>query len=127
MFLVTSLASLMTLLVTLKAYCILHWVLVGLLEVFVKTFISTDLEFRRFSENIKTARKRRKLSLSALAIKSSVSKTVLSRIESGDSSVGIGKVFNVLDALGILKGLSQVVSPEIDKEQSSSLYVGRRY
>lgn len=84
----------------------------------MKTFINTDIEFRKIAENIQIARKRRKLSLSELAIKASVSKTVLSRIESGDTSVGIGKVFNVLDTLGLLKGLADVVNPELDLEQA---------
>lgn len=90
------------------------WTIGGL----VKTFINTDIEFRKLAENIQIARKRRKLSLSKLAVKASISKTVLSRIESGDTSVGIGKVFNVLDALGLLKGLADVVNPELDKEQA---------
>lgn len=86
--------------------------------VLVKTFINTDLEFRKLAENIQIARKRRRLSLSELAVKSSISKTVLSRIEAGDTSVGIGKVFNVLDALGLLKGLADVVNPDLDREQA---------
>ncbi len=84
----------------------------------VKTFINTDIEFRKLAENIQIARKRRKLSLAELAVKASVSKTVLSRIEAGDTSVGIGKVLNVLDALGLLKGLADVVNPELDREQA---------
>lgn len=84
----------------------------------MKIFINTDLEFRKLAENIQIARKRRKLSLADLAVKASVSKTVLARIESADSTVGVGKVFNVLDALGLLKGLSHLVNPELDREQS---------
>lgn len=86
--------------------------------VFVKTFINTDMEFRKLAEYIHIARKRRKLSLSELADKASISKTVLSRIEAGDTSVGTGKVFNVLDALGLLKGLADVVNPDLDREQA---------
>jgi len=84
----------------------------------MKYFVNTNIEFRRVAENIYIARKRRKLSLSELALKAAVSKTVLSRIESGDTSVGIGKVFNVLDALGLLKGIADVVNPELDSEQA---------
>lgn len=84
----------------------------------MKTSISTDIEFRKLAENIQVARKRRKLSISKLAVKASVSKTVLSRIEAGDTSVGIGKVFNVLDALGLLKGLAGMANPELDREQA---------
>lgn len=81
-------------------------------------FVNTDLELRKLAENIKIARKRRKLSISALAVKASVSKTVMSRIESGDPSVGVGKVLNVLDALGLLKGISELADPDRDREQA---------
>ncbi len=58
------------------------------------------------------------MSLVELAAKSSVSKTVLSRIEAGDVSVGFGKVFNVLDALGLLTGISDLANPELDRQQT---------
>jgi transcriptional regulator with XRE-family HTH domain len=84
----------------------------------VKTFIKTELEAKKLGSNIQIARKRRKMSLVELATKSQVSKTVLSRIEAGDVSVGFGKVFNVLDALGLLIGIADIVNPELDREQT---------
>lgn len=84
----------------------------------MKTFIKSEIEAKKLGNNIQIARKRRKMSLVKLAAKSSVSKTVLSRIEAGDVSVGFGKVFNVLDALGLLTGIADIVNPELDREQA---------
>lgn len=84
----------------------------------MKTFIKSELEAKKLGANIQIARKRRKMSLVELAAKSSISKTVLSRIEAGDTSVGFGKVFNVLDALGLLTGLADLASPDMDRQQT---------
>lgn len=84
----------------------------------MKTFIKSKLEAKKLGTNIQIARKRRKMSLIELAAKSSVSKTVLARIEAGDPSVGFGKVFNVLDALGLLTGIADIVNPDLDRQQT---------
>ena len=84
----------------------------------MKTFIKAEMEAKKLGANIKIARKRRKMSLVELATKSSVSKSVLGRIEAGDVSVGFGKVFNVLEALGLLAGIADIVNPELDRQQT---------
>lgn len=86
----------------------------------MKIFIKSELEAKKLGVNIQIARKRRQLSLSALSAKSAVSKTTLRRIEEGDFSVGVGKVFNVLDALGLLTGISDIASPDLDRQQAIS-------
>lgn len=83
-----------------------------------KSFINSELEIKRLGENIRLARKRRKMSASELEAKSAVSRKTISRIESGDTSVGIGNVFNVLNALGLLKGLADLADPEMDRTQA---------
>jgi len=84
----------------------------------MKLFIKSEIEAKKLGPNIRIARKRRKMSLIELALKSSISKTALSRIEGGDASVGFGKVFNVLEALGLLTGLADIVNPELDWQQT---------
>lgn len=84
----------------------------------MKVFIKSELEARKLGENIRIARKRRGMSLSELSAKSSVSRTVLGRIEEGDPSVGFGKILNVLEALGLLTGLSDIASPDLDRKQA---------
>lgn len=84
----------------------------------MNTFIQSNIELNTFAQNIKIARKRRKMTVSELSVKSGVSRTVIARIEKGDAAVGIGKVFNVLDALGLLKGIANMVNPELDRSQA---------
>lgn len=83
-----------------------------------KSFINSELEIKRLGENIRLARKRRKMTSSELEAKSAVSRKTISRIEAGDITVGIGNVFNVLNALGLLKGLAEMADPEMDRAQA---------
>jgi hypothetical protein len=48
----------------------------------------------------------------------SVSRMSIMRIEKGDPTVGIGKVFNILSTLGLLKGLADLADPFMDREQA---------
>ena len=82
------------------------------------SFITTDLEIKRLGQNILIARKRRKMTTTELATKANVSRQVLMRIEAGDSTVGISKVFNVLNALGLLNGISSFIDPDMDRAQA---------
>jgi len=83
----------------------------------MNAFVQSTIELNNLASNIKLARKRRKMTVTELSIKSDVSRTVIARIEKGDSAVGIGKVFNVLDALGLLKNISDIINPELDRSQ----------
>lgn len=83
-----------------------------------KIFINSELELKRLGENIRVARERRKMTSSELAIKASVSRTALMRMEQGDPRVGVGKIFNVLNALSLLKGLADLADPELDRSQT---------
>jgi len=84
----------------------------------MKAFVQSKIELNKLANNIKLARKRSKMTVTELSIKSDVSRNVIARIEKGCDAVGIGKVFNVLDALGLLRGLSDVVHPEMDRSQA---------
>lgn len=52
-------------------------------------------------ENIKLARKRRKLTTLQVIERANISRSTLYQIEKGNSSVSIGAVFNVLRVLGL--------------------------
>ena len=54
-----------------------------------------------FGENVKLARKRRKLTMIQVAERADLSRNTLYLIEKGSSGVSIGAVFNVLRALGL--------------------------
>ncbi len=54
-----------------------------------------------FGENVKLARKRRKLTMVQVAERAGISRNTLYLIEKGSSSVSFGAVFNVLRSLGL--------------------------
>lgn len=54
-----------------------------------------------FGENVKLARKRRKLTMVQVAERADISRNTLYLIEKGSSGVSLGAVFNVLRALGL--------------------------
>lgn len=55
----------------------------------------------KFGENIKLARKRRKLTSIQVAERAGISRNTLYLIEKGKESVSIGAVFNVLRVFGL--------------------------
>ncbi|HEC44929.1 MAG TPA: XRE family transcriptional regulator [Bacteroides sp.] len=55
----------------------------------------------QLGENIRLARKRRKLSATQVADRAGIARNTLYLIEKGNSSVSIGAVFNVLRVLGL--------------------------
>ncbi len=55
----------------------------------------------RLGENIKLARKRRKLTTTQVAERANIDRTTLYYIEQGKASVSIGNYFNVLRALNL--------------------------
>jgi transcriptional regulator with XRE-family HTH domain len=52
-------------------------------------------------ENIKLARKKRKLTVIQIAERADIARTTLYQIENGTSSLAIGAYFNVLRVLGL--------------------------
>ena len=55
----------------------------------------------QLGENIKLARKRRKLTTIQVAERAAIDRTTLYRIENGNSGVSMGAYFNVLRVLGL--------------------------
>lgn len=55
----------------------------------------------QLGENIKLARKRRKLTAVQVAERANIARTTLYQIEKGNSGVAIGAYFNVLRVLGL--------------------------
>ena len=78
----------------------------------------TGEELRQLSQHMRVARRRRRMTLRALAERTGVSVATLSRLERADPTVAIGTVLQVLSVLGLAKGFSRFVSPENDIEQT---------
>ena len=64
-------------------------------------FLKYNLVLEKMGENIKIARKRRKLTTMQVAERAAISRSTLYLIESGNPSVAMGAYFNVLRVLGL--------------------------
>lgn len=64
-------------------------------------FPKYDKVLEQMGENIKIARKRRKLTMIQIAERADISRSTLHLIESGNASVAMGAYFNVLRVLGL--------------------------
>jgi len=66
----------------------------------------------QLGENIKLARKRRKLTAIQVAERASISRNTLYLLEKGTSSVSLGALFNVLRVLGLHEDFLKLASDD---------------
>lgn len=64
--------------------------------------------FEQIGENIKLARKRRKLTAEQVSERAGIHRTTLYRIEKGDPTVAIGLFFNVLKVLNLIDDFQKI-------------------
>ena len=64
--------------------------------------------FEQLGENIKLARKRRKLTTEQVSERAGINRTTLYRIEKGDPRVAIGSYFNVFRVLNLEDGFKKL-------------------
>lgn len=67
----------------------------------------------QMGENIKLARKRRKLTAIQVAERAGIARSTLYLIEKGDASVAMGAYFNVLRVLGLQEDVLKLASDDI--------------
>jgi transcriptional regulator with XRE-family HTH domain len=63
---------------------------------------------RKLGADLHDARRRRRLPMTVVAERAFTSRKTLQRVEAGDTNVSVGIYAGVLQALGLLHGLSQV-------------------
>ena len=68
----------------------------------------------KLGADLRDARRRRRLTMALLADRAFTSRATLQRIEAGDPSVSMGIYAAVLQALGLIDGLSQLADPAVD-------------
>jgi transcriptional regulator with XRE-family HTH domain len=76
--------------------------------------LQAEEELKAMGRNIKIARRRRRIGVYELADRIGVNPRVISKIEKGDPTVSLGALIQVLDLLGMLKGLNAFLAPERD-------------
>ena len=69
---------------------------------------------RKLGADIYDARRRRHLPMAVVAERAFTSRSTLQRVEAGDAAVGIGIYAAVLQALGLLEGLSRIADISTD-------------
>lgn len=67
----------------------------------------------QMGENIKLARKRRKLTAIQVAERADVARTTLYQIEKGNPSVAIGAYFNVLRVIGLQNDFLKLAADDV--------------
>src|SRR5580704_18423724 len=70
---------------------------------------------RKLGTDIRDARRRRRLPMAVVAERAFTSRSTLQRVEAGDTNVSIGIYAGVLQALGLLDGLSQIADISNDR------------
>lgn len=68
--------------------------------------------FDGLGENIKLARKRRKLTAQQVAERAGIHRATLHRVEKGDPTVAIGIYFNVLKVLNLESDFSKIAADD---------------
>jgi transcriptional regulator with XRE-family HTH domain len=76
--------------------------------------IAVRHSLRKLGQDIRDARRRRGLPGGVVAERAFTSRPTLLRVERGDAAVSIGIYAAVLQALGLLDGLSQLADPTRD-------------
>ncbi len=70
---------------------------------------------RKLGADIHDARRRRRLPMAVVAERAFTSRSTLQKIEAGDAGVSVGIYASVLQALGLLDGLSQIADISNDR------------
>jgi transcriptional regulator with XRE-family HTH domain len=66
-------------------------------------------------QNLRYARKRRRIPMNLAAQRASISRTTLSKIENGEEGVSIGAYAKILFVYGMIKRLEELIDPKFDK------------
>lgn len=75
-------------------------------------FPKYDALLNQMGENIKLARKRRKLTTTQMAERAAIARSTLYHIEKGEPSVAMGAYFNVLRVLGLQKDFLKLAADD---------------
>lgn len=69
---------------------------------------------RKLGQDVKDARRRRRIPMDLLAERARISRSTLTKVEKGDGSVALGIYASVLFALGLVEGLGDIADPSRD-------------
>jgi transcriptional regulator with XRE-family HTH domain len=90
-----------------------------------RLFLDVETELQALGQHIKTARERRRLTLTEVAKRMEMNPRVVSKIEKGDPTATFGAVLQLLSFYGLVRGLADFIAPEHDM-QATLLEVRQR-
>ena len=70
---------------------------------------------KKLGQDLRDARKRRRIPMQLAAERAAISRTTLSKIEKGDEGVSLGAYAKVLFVLGMIERLAELSDPSFDK------------
>ncbi len=85
------------------------------MDVAVSTPVPVRRALAKLGEDIRDARRRRRVPVALLADRASISRATLAKIEKGDAGVSLRHYAKVLFALGLLDNLAQVADAGRDE------------
>lgn len=77
--------------------------------------IPASRALKKLGEDLKNARKRRRITTKLAAERANISRTTLTKIEKGDAGVSIGAYAKMLFILGLISQLADMVDIRFDK------------
>ena len=69
---------------------------------------------KKFGQDLRDARKRRRITMELAAERAAISRATLSKIEKGDDGVSLGAYAKVLFVLGMIERLVELADPTFD-------------
>lgn len=70
---------------------------------------------KKLGQDLRDARKRRRIPMKLAAERASISRTTLSKIEKGDEGVSLGAYARILFVLGMIQRLVELADPTFDE------------
>jgi transcriptional regulator with XRE-family HTH domain len=70
---------------------------------------------KKLGQDLRDARKRRRIPMQLAAERAAISRTTLSKIEKGDEGVSVGAYAKVLFVLGMIERVAELADPAFDK------------
>lgn len=79
------------------------------------TPIPVKRALKKLGQDLRDARKRRRIPMRLAAERASVSRSTLDKIEKGDEGVSLGAYAKVLFVLGMIQKLAEIADPKFDE------------
>lgn len=78
------------------------------------TPIPVKRALKKFGQDLRNARKRRRITMELAAERASISRATLTKIENGDEGVSFGAYAKILFVLGMIERLIELADPTFD-------------